>query len=170
VTFITFVRNPLYPKGNNASKDEGLWYLTFYVALFLIHSIWEQVPNTPFDGLVQIRWSWIHRLGLSHRCFKGRPLGRDPTTDVGHRFGAWASNPHPWFVIPRPPFTRTPSLKPFYKRTPTFYTKQPAVYLWFVWVSRKLLVLPLCFSVFGTRSREQLKWIINYINWFLIQK
>jgi hypothetical protein len=24
VTFITFVRNPLYPKGNNASKDEGL--------------------------------------------------------------------------------------------------------------------------------------------------
>jgi hypothetical protein len=46
VTFITFVRNPLYPKGNNASKDEGLWYLTFYVALFLIHSIWEQVPNS----------------------------------------------------------------------------------------------------------------------------
>jgi hypothetical protein len=24
ITFITFVRNPLYPKGNNASKDEGL--------------------------------------------------------------------------------------------------------------------------------------------------
>jgi hypothetical protein len=24
MTFITFVRNPLYPKGNNASKDEGL--------------------------------------------------------------------------------------------------------------------------------------------------
>jgi hypothetical protein len=23
-TFITFVRNPLYPKGNNASKAEGL--------------------------------------------------------------------------------------------------------------------------------------------------
>jgi hypothetical protein len=23
-TFITYVRNPLYPKGNNASKDEGL--------------------------------------------------------------------------------------------------------------------------------------------------
>jgi hypothetical protein len=34
-------------------------------------------------------------LGLSRRCFKGRPLDRDPTTDVGHRFGAWASNPHP---------------------------------------------------------------------------
>jgi hypothetical protein len=45
VTFITFVQNPLYPKEYNASKDEGLWYLTFYVALFLIHSIWEQVPN-----------------------------------------------------------------------------------------------------------------------------
>jgi hypothetical protein len=24
VTFITFVQNPLYPKGNNASKDEEL--------------------------------------------------------------------------------------------------------------------------------------------------
>jgi hypothetical protein len=35
----------LNPCGNNVSKDEGLWYLTFYVALFLIHSIWEQVPT-----------------------------------------------------------------------------------------------------------------------------
>jgi hypothetical protein len=25
---------------------KGFRYLTFYVALFLIHSIWEQVPNT----------------------------------------------------------------------------------------------------------------------------
>jgi hypothetical protein len=24
MSFITFVRNSLYPKGNNASKDEGL--------------------------------------------------------------------------------------------------------------------------------------------------
>jgi hypothetical protein len=24
VTFITFIRNLLYPKGNNTSKDEGL--------------------------------------------------------------------------------------------------------------------------------------------------
>jgi hypothetical protein len=24
ITFITFVQNPLYPKENNASKDEGL--------------------------------------------------------------------------------------------------------------------------------------------------
>jgi hypothetical protein len=24
ISFITFVRNSLYPKGNNASKDEGL--------------------------------------------------------------------------------------------------------------------------------------------------
>jgi hypothetical protein len=46
MSLTTFVRNSLYPKGNNVSKDEGLWYLTFYVALFLIHSIWEQVPNT----------------------------------------------------------------------------------------------------------------------------
>jgi hypothetical protein len=42
---MTFVLDSLYPKGNNDPKDEGLWYLTFYVALFLIHSIWEQVPN-----------------------------------------------------------------------------------------------------------------------------
>jgi hypothetical protein len=43
---VTFVRRSLNPRGNNASSDEGHWYLTFYVALFLIHSIWEQVPNS----------------------------------------------------------------------------------------------------------------------------
>jgi hypothetical protein len=26
-------------------RTKGFWYLTFYVALFLIHSIWEQVSN-----------------------------------------------------------------------------------------------------------------------------
>jgi hypothetical protein len=46
MSFMTFVLDSLYPKGNNDPKDEGLLYLTFYVALFLIHSIWEQVPNT----------------------------------------------------------------------------------------------------------------------------
>jgi hypothetical protein len=47
MSFMTFVWRPLYPKGNNASKDEGYLPLTsFCVALFLIHSIWEQVPNT----------------------------------------------------------------------------------------------------------------------------
>jgi hypothetical protein len=30
-SFITFVRKPLYPKGNNASKDEELYRLTFSV-------------------------------------------------------------------------------------------------------------------------------------------
>jgi hypothetical protein len=34
-----------YPRGNNASLDEGHCHLIFYVALFLIHSGWEQVPN-----------------------------------------------------------------------------------------------------------------------------
>jgi hypothetical protein len=29
--FMTFVRRSLYPKGNNASKDEGLYRLTFSV-------------------------------------------------------------------------------------------------------------------------------------------
>jgi hypothetical protein len=39
-SFMTFVRRSLYPKGNNASKDEGYYPLTsFCVALFLIHSI-----------------------------------------------------------------------------------------------------------------------------------
>jgi hypothetical protein len=36
---MTFVRSSLNPQGNNAPADEGLSYLTFYVALFLIHSI-----------------------------------------------------------------------------------------------------------------------------------
>jgi hypothetical protein len=44
-SFITFVRRSLYPKGNNVSKDEGLWPLMFCDALFLTHSIWWQVPN-----------------------------------------------------------------------------------------------------------------------------
>jgi hypothetical protein len=45
MSFMTFVWRSLYPKGNNVSKDEGRLYLTFYVALFLIHSLWEQVTN-----------------------------------------------------------------------------------------------------------------------------
>jgi hypothetical protein len=55
MSFITFVWRSLYPKEDNASKDEGLWPLTFCVALFL--SIWEQVPNSRWllvdDGVVQ---------------------------------------------------------------------------------------------------------------------
>jgi hypothetical protein len=47
MSFITFVWWSLYPKGDNASKDEGLWLLTFCVVLFLTHSIWEQVTNNP---------------------------------------------------------------------------------------------------------------------------
>jgi hypothetical protein len=38
-SFMTFVRRSLYPKGNNASKDEGHYHLIFCVALFLTHSI-----------------------------------------------------------------------------------------------------------------------------------
>jgi hypothetical protein len=45
-SFITFVWRLLYPNGNNVSKDERHYPLTsFCVALFLIHSIWEQVSN-----------------------------------------------------------------------------------------------------------------------------
>jgi hypothetical protein len=38
-SFITFVRRSLYPKGNNASKDEEPLTINICVALFLIHSI-----------------------------------------------------------------------------------------------------------------------------------
>jgi hypothetical protein len=69
VIFITFIRNPLYPKGNNASKDEGLWYLTFYVALFLIHSIWEQVPNRN----QREPWSGAPDYPVCHRTVSGAP-------------------------------------------------------------------------------------------------
>jgi hypothetical protein len=44
-SFMTFVWRSLYPKGNNASKYERSLIINFCVALFLIHSIWEQVPN-----------------------------------------------------------------------------------------------------------------------------
>ena len=36
--------------------DEGRWHLTFYVALFLIHSIWERVPNIG----AHLRWTHFH--------------------------------------------------------------------------------------------------------------
>jgi hypothetical protein len=36
---VAFVRSSLNTWGNNASAGEGHYYLTFYVALFLIHSI-----------------------------------------------------------------------------------------------------------------------------------
>jgi hypothetical protein len=39
-SFMTFVQRSLYHKGNNASKDEGHYSLTYFcVALFLTHSI-----------------------------------------------------------------------------------------------------------------------------------
>ena len=38
-SFMTFVRRLLYPKGNNASKDERSLISKFCVALFLFHSI-----------------------------------------------------------------------------------------------------------------------------------
>jgi hypothetical protein len=38
-SFMTFIRRSLYPKGNNASKDEGHYNLILCVALFLTHRI-----------------------------------------------------------------------------------------------------------------------------------
>jgi hypothetical protein len=48
MSFMTFIRRSLYPKGNNASKDEEPLTINICVALFLTHSIWEQVPNKHF--------------------------------------------------------------------------------------------------------------------------
>jgi hypothetical protein len=64
---VAFVRSSLNPWGDNASADEGHYYLTFYVALFLIHSIWEQVPNIyklskALYGLKQAPRAWYECL------------------------------------------------------------------------------------------------------------
>jgi hypothetical protein len=39
MSFMTFVRRSLYPKGNNASKDERTLTINICVALFLTHNI-----------------------------------------------------------------------------------------------------------------------------------
>jgi hypothetical protein len=46
ISFMTFVRRSLYLKRDNASKDEGLLTFNICVALFLVHSIGEQVTNS----------------------------------------------------------------------------------------------------------------------------
>jgi hypothetical protein len=46
LSFITFVWRLLCSWGNNASEDESPLIINDYVALFLIHSIWEQVTNS----------------------------------------------------------------------------------------------------------------------------
>jgi hypothetical protein len=85
ILLMTFVRGSLNPCGNNVLADEGFWYLTFYVALFLIHSIWEQVPNTVNleyqnnDELKQpeqtVHHSWPDGLHMDHL-----PSGWNPQT------------------------------------------------------------------------------------------
>jgi hypothetical protein len=68
MSFMTFVRRSLYPKGNNASKDEDINHSTsFCVALFLIHSIWEQVSNNYYLQ------TWIREggcWGLVLKCYE----------------------------------------------------------------------------------------------------
>jgi hypothetical protein len=103
ILLVAFVRSSLDPWGDNASADEGHYYLTFYVALFLIHSIWEQVPNNlrcPF---------WIWRLGFNllilnpmHSLWIGRLIGRAGSLWDG-------SNPGPWFWIVRSTIEHTRS-------------------------------------------------------------
>jgi hypothetical protein len=80
---ITFVRSTSLGK-NNASADEGHWHLTFYVALFLIHSIWEQVPNrlkTQRSAVTAISTAILHlmRRQMSDKASRGRS-GRAPRT------------------------------------------------------------------------------------------
>jgi hypothetical protein len=55
--------------------DEGHWHLTLYVALFLIHSIWEQVPNNPFGATWWKKW----RKGLLVGNVDFLSLGGRPT-------------------------------------------------------------------------------------------
>jgi hypothetical protein len=54
MSFVTFVRDALYPEGIYRYGGRGILTLNiFCVALFLILSIWEQVPNTrhgPFSS------------------------------------------------------------------------------------------------------------------------
>jgi hypothetical protein len=47
MSFVTFVRDALYPEGIYRYGGRRILTLNiFCVALFLILSIWEQVPNT----------------------------------------------------------------------------------------------------------------------------
>jgi hypothetical protein len=62
--FVTFVRSSSNPYGDNVSPDEGHLYLTFYVALFLIHSIWEQVPNIHIEVDFKLSLAPLSRRGL----------------------------------------------------------------------------------------------------------
>jgi hypothetical protein len=91
ILFVVFVRSSLNSWGDNASADEEHWYLTFYVALFLIHSIWEQVSNSLFIknlkrclelyGLLPMliiftdktsNIFWHKYLGMQHKADRGR--------------------------------------------------------------------------------------------------
>jgi hypothetical protein len=66
MSFMTFVWRSLYPKGNNFLTDEGHQHLTFCVALFLTHSIWEQVPNTIQIGHLSTKRELEKILGKIH--------------------------------------------------------------------------------------------------------
>jgi hypothetical protein len=59
LSFKIFVWRSLYPRGDNAPKDECLLTINICVALFLTHSIWQQVTNMstmlvlpPFQNIV----------------------------------------------------------------------------------------------------------------------
>jgi hypothetical protein len=71
-SFITFVRNSLYPKGYNVLKDEGL-FNTFYVALFLTLSIWEQVPNRGLPLTKVLKNMTNHMFSVWHRLLQEVP-------------------------------------------------------------------------------------------------
>jgi hypothetical protein len=82
---VAFVRSSLNPWGNNASANEGHYYLTFYVALFLIHSIWEQVPNSKArDPKLEKYLDTVRRLEASFEGFsiKNIPRGENEHADL----------------------------------------------------------------------------------------
>jgi hypothetical protein len=58
MSFKTFVRWSLNPRGINALEDEGFYPFNNCVALFLIRSIWKQVTSIG----AHLRWTHFHNV------------------------------------------------------------------------------------------------------------
>jgi hypothetical protein len=87
MSFMTFVWRSLYPKGNNPSKDEGLLTITIYVALFLTHSIWEQVPNIGAHLRCTHFYNIQQSTDLRHAAEEDNSARGCCTTATGHKPG-----------------------------------------------------------------------------------
>jgi hypothetical protein len=71
-------------------RTKGFWYLTFYVALFLIHSIWEQVSNSPLtEG-----WPRGGKDGTGARVRPLAPTRVDACNPLLQAHPTWARDKH----------------------------------------------------------------------------